>query len=233
MLIIPAIDLKDGKCVRLYQGDYDQMTIFSDDPVAMAQSFREAGAKYIHVVDLDGAKTGKPTNRAVIAAIVREGGLPMETSGGVRSEESVAELLNIGVDRVIIGTIAVKEPDLAERICQKWGERIIIGIDARNGLVAVEGWTETSGVLATDLAKEFTRRGAQRYIYTDINRDGTLTEPNYAAFSEFQAAAARPVIASGGVSRVEHVTRLREIGAEGVIIGRAIYTGDLKLADLI
>jgi phosphoribosylformimino-5-aminoimidazole carboxamide ribotide isomerase len=233
MLIIPAIDLKDGQCVRLYQGDYNKVTVFSDDPLAVGRSFREAGAQYLHLVDLDGAKAGKPVNLSVIEAIRRGSGLPIELGGGIRDEATVGQLLGMGIDRVILGTVALKDSALAARLCQKWGERIVIGIDARNGLVAVEGWTETSGVAATTLAQELAEKGARRFIYTDISRDGTLTEPNYAAFSEFQAAAQRPVIASGGVSRTEHVRRLREIGAEAVIIGRALYTGDIKLSDIL
>jgi phosphoribosylformimino-5-aminoimidazole carboxamide ribotide isomerase len=233
MLIIPAIDLKDGKCVRLFQGDYDKVTIFSDDPAAVGRDFRTAGAKYLHLVDLDGAKAGKPVNLSVIEAIRQGSGLPVELGGGIRDEATVEQLLGMGIDRVILGTIALKDQDLAARLCQKWGERIVIGIDARNGMVAVQGWTETSAVPAITLAKELAGRGARRFIYTDISRDGTLTEPNYAALSEFMEAAQRPVIASGGVSQAEHVRRLREVGAEGVIIGRALYTGDVKLSEIL
>ncbi len=232
MLIIPAIDLKDGKCVRLYQGDYNQVTVFSDDPAEFGRRWRDEGAKYLHLVDLDGAKAGKPVNLAVVQQIMEASGLPVELGGGVRDEATVEELLNLGIDRVILGTVALRNPDLAERLCQRWGERIVIGIDARNGMVAVEGWTETSNVPATTMAQELARRGATRFIYTDISRDGTLTEPNYAALQEFMTAAQRPVIASGGVARAEHVHRLREVGAEGVIIGKALYTGDLSLKEL-
>lgn len=232
MLIIPAIDLKDGKCVRLYQGDYNQVTVFSDDPAEFGRRWRDEGAQYLHLVDLDGAKAGKPVNLAVVQQIMEASGLPVELGGGVRDEATVEELLKLGLDRVILGTLALRNPDLAERLCQRWGERIVIGIDARNGMVAVEGWTETSDVPATTLARELARRGAARFIYTDISRDGTLTEPNYAALQEFMAAAQRPVIASGGVARAEHVHRLREVGAEGVIIGKALYTGDLSLKEL-
>lgn len=233
MLIIPAIDLKDGQCVRLYQGDYDKVTVFSDDPAAVGREFREAGAQYLHLVDLDGAKSGRPANLAVIEKIMAGSGLPVEVGGGIRDEATVEELLARGVDRVILGTVAVKNRELAARICRRWGEKIVIGIDARNGLVAVEGWTETSGVAATDLARDFAAHGATRFIYTDISRDGTLTEPNYAALREFMAAAQRPVIASGGVARPEHLDRLRETGAEAAIIGRAIYTGDINLKEVL
>jgi phosphoribosylformimino-5-aminoimidazole carboxamide ribotide isomerase len=233
MLIIPGIDLKDGKCVRLYQGDYSQVTVFSDDPAQVGTRWRDEGAQYLHVVDLDGSKAGRPVNLGVIEQIKQASGLPVEVGGGIRNEATVVELLSRGVDRVILGTAALRDPKMAGQLCQKYGEKIAIGIDARNGLVAVEGWTETSGVLATDLARQLVQLGAQRFIYTDISRDGTLTEPNYAAFTEFANAAGKPVIASGGVAKTEQVRKLAELGAEGVIIGRALYTGDVKMADLL
>lgn len=232
MLILPAIDLKDGKCVRLYQGDYAQVTVFSDDPAQVGKRWRDEGAQYLHLVDLDGAKAGRPVNLAVIEQIKAASGLPVELGGGIRDEATVADLLNRGIDRVILGTAAVRDPQMTARLCQHYGDRIIIGIDARDGLVAVEGWTETSSVKATVLAQELAQQGAARFIYTDISRDGTLTEPNYAAFEEFAAAAGRPVIASGGVARAEQVQRLATLGAEGVIIGRALYTGDISLSEL-
>ena len=233
MLILPAIDLKDGKCVRLYQGDYNQVTVFADDPAQVGKRWRDEGAQYLHLVDLDGAKAGKPVNLAVVQAIQAASGLPVELGGGIRDEATVALVLDSGVDRVILGTAAVRDPELTERLCQKYGDRIVIGIDARDGLVAIEGWTETSSVEATRLAQELTRRGAARYIYTDISRDGTLTEPNYSAFQEFAAAAGRPVIASGGVAKADQVQKLAELGAEGVIVGRALYTGDIRLKELL
>jgi phosphoribosylformimino-5-aminoimidazole carboxamide ribotide isomerase len=234
MLILPAIDLKDGKCVRLFQGDYAQVTVFSDDPAEVGRRWRDEGAQYLHLVDLDGAKAGHPVNLAVVEQIKAASGLPVELGGGIRDEATIANLLERGVDRVILGTAVVRDPAYAAQLCQKYGERVVIGIDARNGLVAVEGWTETTGVTASQLATELARQGAARFIYTDISRDGTLTEPNYAAFQEFVAAAVgKPVIASGGVARAEQVERLAALGAEGVIIGRALYTGDVKLSDLL
>lgn len=233
MLIIPAIDLKDGQCVRLYQGDYSQVTVFSDDPAEFARQWRTEGAQFLHVVDLDGAKAGYPVNLKVIEQLKKAFELPVEVGGGVRDEKTVQILLDCGVDRVILGTIALRDPELTGHLCQKYGEQIVIGIDARDGLVAIEGWTETSNVAATTLAQELTKRGAQRYIYTDISRDGTLTEPNYAAFAEFTQAAGRPVIASGGVAQVDQVRKLAGLSAEGVIIGRALYTGAIKLSDVL
>ena len=234
MLILPAIDLKDGKCVRLFQGDYAQVTVFSDDPAEVGRRWRDEGAQYLHLVDLDGAKAGHPVNLAVVEQIKTASGLPVELGGGIRDEATIANLLERGVDRVILGTAVVRDPAYAAQLCQKYGERVVIGIDARNGLVAIEGWTETTNVTASQLASELARQGAARFIYTDISRDGTLTEPNYAAFQEFVTAAeGKPVIASGGVARAEQVERLAALGAEGVIIGRALYTGDVKLSDLL
>jgi len=233
MLIIPAIDIKDGKCVRLYQGDYSQVTIFADDPATMGQRWREEGAQFLHIVDLDGAKAGHPVNLEVIERIMQASGLPVEVSGGLRDEATVSQLLDLGVTRVTLGTIAVKDPALTARICQRWGAHIVIGIDARNGLVATDGWQETSTIGATDLAQQMTAGGAVRFSYTDITRDGTLTEPNYAAIAEFIAAAGRPVIAGGGISRAEQLPKLASLGLEGVILGRALYTGDIKLSQIL
>ncbi|MDB5079526.1 MAG: 1-(5-phosphoribosyl)-5-[(5-phosphoribosylamino)methylideneamino] imidazole-4-carboxamide isomerase [Chloroflexi bacterium] len=233
MLILPAIDLKDGKCVRLYQGDYSQVTVFSDDPAEFGRRWRDEGAQYLHLVDLDGAKAGKPVNLAVIDQIKQASGLPVELGGGIRDEATVVELLGRGIDRVILGTAALRDPEMSGQLCKKYGDRIAIGIDARNGLVAVEGWTETSNITAIDLAQRLVALGAERFIYTDISRDGTLTEPNYEAFAEFAAAAGKPVIASGGVARAEQVRKLADLGAEGVIIGRALYTGDVNLRELL
>lgn len=233
MLILPGIDLKDGKCVRLYQGDFSQVTVFSDDPAEVGRRWRDEGAQYLHVVDLDGSKAGKPVNLAVIEQIKKASGLAVEVGGGVRNEATVIELLNLGIDRVILGTAALRDPQMTGELCRKYGQKIAIGIDARNGLVAVEGWTETSSVTAISLAQQLVALGAERFIYTDISRDGTLTEPNYAAFAEFASAAGKPVIASGGVARAWQVRKLADLGAEGVIIGRALYTGDVKLSELL
>lgn len=233
MLIIPAIDLKDGKCVRLYQGDYSQVTIFADDPSEMGRRWRDEGAQFLHLVDLDGAKAGKPVNLSVIERIMEASGLPVEVGGGVRDEATVEQLLNLGVNRVVLGTVAVKNPELTTSLCQKWGDKVLVGIDARNGLVAVEGWTEISNVAATELATKLALAGVARFSYTDITRDGTLSEPNYAAIQEFVAAANRPVIAGGGVSHAEQLPKLAALGLEAVIIGRALYTGDIKLSEIL
>lgn len=228
--VIPAIDIKDGQCVRLWQGDYSQVTVFSDDPVEMARRWRGAGAGFLHVVDLDGAVAGYPVNREVVARIVRSVDMVVEVGGGIRRIADVENLLANAVGRVILGTVAVENPELVLESCSRWDERVIVGIDARDGLVATRGWTETSRVSALDLADQMVRLGVKRFIYTDISRDGTLTQPNYRAVAEFVVAAGVPVIASGGVSTLEQLEPLRATGVEGVIVGRAIYTGALDLA---
>ncbi len=233
MLILPAIDIKDGKCVRLVQGDYSQVTVYAEDPAVVGQRWRDEGARYLHLVDLDAARAGQPLNLAVVQRIIEASGLPVELGGGIRDEKIILQVLEAGVNRVILGTAALRDPEWAGRMCRQYGESIIIGIDARNGLVAVEGWTETSTIKATQLAGELARLGAARFIYTDISRDGMLTEPNYEAYQEVAQATGKPVIASGGVARAEQVRRLAQLGAEGVIIGKALYTGDVKLAELL
>ncbi len=229
MLIIPAIDLKDGKCVRLYQGDYERVTVFGDDPVAMALTWQQQGGRFLHVVDLDGAASGAPGNLEVIRRIVRAVEIPVEVGGGIRSLSTIELLLEASVRRVVLGTAAVENQRLVEDACAKWGDRIVVGVDARGGKVATHGWKHTADILALDLAKRMVELGVPRFIYTDISRDGTLTEPNYDAIVEFVRAAGVPVIASGGVSTETHVRKLRDLGVEGVIVGKALYTGHVEL----
>lgn len=230
MEVIPAIDLRGGRCVRLLQGDYERETVFDDDPLAVAQRWQQSGARRIHVVDLDGARDGVAGQRVVIGAIARAVDVPVQVGGGVRRVEDAAELLEAGVQRVIVGTAAVKEPDLVTRLIERFGAAaIVVGIDARNGLVATDGWRETSATSALDLIREMQARGVERIVYTDIERDGTLTSPNFAATAEVAAGGPR-VIASGGVARRSDLDRLAGIqGVEGVIVGRALYTGDVVL----
>lgn len=234
MEVIPSIDVKDGRCVRLYQGDYDQMTVYDDDPVAVARRWQEMGARSIHVVDLDGAKEGTPTNLPVIARIVRELGIPVQVGGGMRSLEIGARWLELGVARIVWGTAAVRDPEMVETAIERWGDKVALGVDARDGKATTDGWQKKSELGAVDLARRFVAKGMRRVIYTDISRDGTLTEPNYAAMAEMvEAAAPAEVIASGGVAVVEHVERLAETGVSGVIVGRALYAGTLDLAEAI
>lgn len=233
MYVIPAIDLKDGKCVRLYQGDYSQVTVYSEDPARMAAAWQSQGAVMLHIVDLDGAAAGAIRNLAVIQGICEAVNIPVELGGGIRDLDTIEQLLTTGIERAILGTAAVENPDLVRDACERWGERIVVGIDAREGLVATRGWKETSAVPALDLARQMVALGAQRFIYTDISRDGTLTEPNYAAIRSLVQAVPVPVVASGGVASVEHIKHLQATGAEAVIVGKALYTGgfDLRLAN--
>ena len=231
--IIPAIDLRDGKCVRLYQGDYDRETVYSDDPIAMAKHWQSLGATRLHVVDLDGAKAGKPMNTIVIKDIVQALNIPVELGGGIRDIEAVGQLLNLDIQRVILGTVAVENPSLVQKACARYGERIVIGIDADDGYVKTRGWKEKSSITAIDLAKQMETLGASRFIYTDISRDGTLTEPNFESTAQLQSSINSPVIASGGIASVEHLLQLQQLGVEGAITGQALYTGNLDLKDAI
>jgi len=229
MDIIPAIDLKAGKCVRLYQGDYNQETVYSEDPVAVAKKWKSIGARKLHLVDLDGAAAGEPKNLSIIAAIVKQGGLPVQLGGGIRTLESVEKILESGVQRVILGTAAIEQPELVNELCHRFKEAIIIGIDARDGYVATRGWKKETEVLAVHLARDMVSRGIRRILYTDIKRDGTLTEPNYQAIGELRDAIAIPIIAAGGISAIDHLEKLKSLGVEGAIIGKALYTGNIDL----
>jgi phosphoribosylformimino-5-aminoimidazole carboxamide ribotide isomerase len=230
MLVIPAIDLRGGRCVRLVQGDYDRETVFDDDPVAVARRWQASGARLIHVVDLDGARSGVPSQRGIIAEIAGAVDVPVQVGGGVRKPEDVAELIERGVERVIVGTAAVRAPELVGELTGRFGAgRILVGIDARGGLVATDGWRETSDVAALDLIETMRANGVERIVYTDIERDGTLTSPNFEAIAEV-ASAGVAVIASGGVARREDLERLASIpGVEAAIVGRALYSGALTL----
>lgn len=236
MEVIPAIDLLDGKCVRLYQGDYEQAQTFDENPVAVARQWAAQGATRLHVVDLDGAKAGHPVNLEAIEAIVRAVDVPIQVGGGLRDRQNAAELLHRGVQRVILGTVAVEQPALVTQLCQEFPEQIVVGIDARNGRVATRGWLETSEVLATDLAQQMAASGAAAIIYTDIHRDGTLQGPNLDALRELALAIEVPVIASGGISSLTDlfsIMALEPIGVKGTIVGRALYTGDLSLKEAL
>ena len=234
MEVIPAIDLKGGACVRLYQGDFERETVFSRDPSETALRWERAGAARIHVVDLEGSRSGVPTNLASIRAIVAAVSEPVQVGGGVRTAETARMLLEAGVERVVLGTAAVEEPELVRLLCRRWGaERIVVAVDARDGKVAIKGWTEDTPVDATELVKEMSGLGARRFLYTDISRDGTMTSPNFDAVAALVRRSGASVIASGGVSRVEDIRRLAETGAEAVIVGRALYEGSVSLAEAI
>jgi phosphoribosylformimino-5-aminoimidazole carboxamide ribotide isomerase len=233
MLVIPAIDLKDGQCVRLRQGRMDDATVFSDDPVAMAAHWVAQGARRLHLVDLNGAFAGAPVNGDAVRAIARaHPDLPIQIGGGIRSADTIEAYLGAGVCYVIIGTKAVKDPDFVTRVCRDFPDRIIVGIDARDGRVATEGWAEVTEVRAVDLARRFAADGVSAIVYTDIERDGMLGGVNLDATLAV-AAAGIPVIASGGVTNLEDIRALRKVAGRGIlgaITGRAIYEGTLDLA---
>ncbi len=233
MELIPAIDLKDGRCVRLFQGDFAQSTVYGDDPVAMAQRWIEQGASRLHVVDLDGARNGRPTNIDAVLAIVQAIGAPVQLGGGLRREEDVTAALALGVERVILGTAAVEQTELVARLLARFGDRLIVGVDARDGKVATAGWTETADVRAVDLVRHMASLGVRRIIYTDISRDGTLTEPNFEALAELIWPDGPAIIASGGIAEVAHLRRLAALGCEGAIVGKALYDGKFDLADAL
>lgn len=236
MIIIPAIDLKDGKCVRLEQGLMEKDTVYSDDPAAMALHWQEEGGELLHLVDLDGAFAGVPKNRAAIEAIVAAVDIPTELGGGIRDLETIEAYLNLGIDRVILGTVAKENPALVEEACRRFAGRIVVGIDARDGLVAVRGWAEVTEKRAVDLAREMEGFGVTAIIYTDIARDGMLQGPNIEATKALAEAVSIPVIASGGVSSLQDIRNLLAIeaaGVAGVITGKAIYTGSLDLREAV
>lgn len=234
-LVIPAIDLLGGRCVRLHQGDYAQETAYSDDPVAMARSWVEQGARMLHVVDLDGAKAGAPNevNRRAMAKICEAVDVPVEVSGGMRTAGAVAAAVAYGAKRVQLGSVAVKDPVLTRELIERFGEMIVVSIDAKDGEVKTDGWLQGSGVRATELAREMAAAGVARIMFTDISRDGALTEPNFAAYAELVAALPCKVVASGGVAKVEHLVRLAEVGCEGAIVGKSLYERAFTLGEAL
>lgn len=233
MEIIPAVDIRGGRCVRLYQGDYQQETVFNDDPVAAAAAWRSQGARWLHIVDLDGAIAGEPRNMDVVRQIIRETGLSVELGGGIRQEKVAEELLRQGVSRIVLGTAAIEDRELVTRLCQRFGEAVAVGLDARGGKIAIRGWRKTTIVDVLQLSREMVAAGAGRFIYTDIERDGTLTGPNFDMIERLIAETKVPIIVAGGVSGPDHLQRISRLGAEGVIIGKALYTGDINLREAI
>ena len=231
--VIPAIDLRGGRCVRLLQGDYTRETAYSDDPLRVARGWAEQGAPRIHVVDLDGAKDGAPAQSAVMAQICKGAGVPVEVSGGMRRLEHIEAALGYGASRIQLGSAAVKNPALVREAVSRFPGVTIVSIDAREGIVQTDGWLEASAVRAVDLAREMEAAGAPRIMFTDIGRDGMLSEPNYAAYQELLATVTCPIVASGGVSKVEHLVKLANLGCEGSIVGKALYERAFTLADAL
>ena len=231
MQILPAIDLRGGKCVNLVQGIATQETVFSDAPVEMALRWQAEGAEYLHLVDLDGAFQNESENLDIVGEIVASLEIPVQLGGGIRSMERLDTVLALGVDRAILGTVALKQPDFVKQACAKYGERVAVGIDAKDGMVATEGWLEVSQKSAVEFAQEMAE--VQTFIYTDIKSDGMLKGPNVDATADVIQAVSANVIGSGGVTSLADIAALKQIGASGAIIGRALYTGDLSLRDAI
>ncbi|MDP4092989.1 MAG: 1-(5-phosphoribosyl)-5-[(5-phosphoribosylamino)methylideneamino]imidazole-4-carboxamide isomerase [Bacillota bacterium] len=233
MIIYPAVDVKDGKCVRLVQGKFNDVTVYSDDPVEMAMKWEQKGAQYLHVIDLDGARTGTPNNIATISDMAVRLGIPVQLGGGIRSIETMEIILCKGIQRFILGTSAVKDPNLVKTALKTFENNVVIGIDARDGRVAIEGWAKTSEFTAVGFAKKMEDLGAKTLIYTDISKDGMLSGPNLKAMEEMVREVDMEVIASGGVSNIEDIKALKNVGVAGVIVGKALYTGDLDLEEAI
>jgi phosphoribosylformimino-5-aminoimidazole carboxamide ribotide isomerase len=233
VLILPAIDLRGGYCVRLRQGDYSQETVFDTDAVAVARRWVRLGATYLHVVDLDGAREGRPVNSSTVQRIAEAAGVPCQLGGGLRTDEHIAEALRLGVARVIVGTRAINDPDWLERIGRRFPAQIVLGIDARGGRLATDGWQKESELSALEFARRCASWPLAAFVYTDISRDGMMQGPNFDALAELTAAVPLPVIASGGVTTLEDIRRLTGIGLAGCIVGRALYEGKLDLAQAI
>jgi phosphoribosylformimino-5-aminoimidazole carboxamide ribotide isomerase len=236
MDVIPAVDIKNGKCVRLFQGRMDSETVFSDDPAAMAKRWEDEGAEFIHIVDLDGAIEKSPQNLGSIRKIINSVDAHIQVGGGIRNERTIRMFLEIGVKRVVMGTEAIRNPKLVKDACKEFPGQIVVGIDARNGWVAIEGWTKTTQIKAVDLAIQFEDSGVAAINFTDIHRDGMQTGPNIEETRRLAEAVNIPVVASGGISSIEDIQNLmplETVGVVGVIIGRALYSGRLKLKEAI
>jgi phosphoribosylformimino-5-aminoimidazole carboxamide ribotide isomerase len=231
--IWPAIDLRGGKCVRLKQGDFSRETVFGEDPTAMARHWVSQGAECLHLVDLDGARTGSPDNVPSVAAILRSVDVPCELGGGIREDETIRQLLDLGLARLVVGTKAISEPEWFRQMCRRFPGRLVLGIDARDGRVATHGWLETSELDAVELARRFAKELIGAIVYTDIATDGMMAGPNVAAMAAMQQAVGCPVVASGGVTTVADVARLAAIPMAGCIIGRALYEGTITLPEAI
>ncbi len=233
MRIYPAIDIKDGKCVRLTQGSFSDVTTYGDDPVQMAQKWESLGAEFLHTVDLDGAQKGSGINRQVIIKIAKALNIPVQTGGGIRTIDDIRELIDGGISRVILGTVAVKNPDLVDAAVKEFGDKIAVGIDAKDGLVAISGWEEVSSVSALELATEMCKKGVKTIIYTDIATDGMLSGPNVSAMKQMADSVDANIIASGGVGSTDDILSLIPTGVEGVIVGKALYAGKVDLKDAL
>ena len=233
MRIYPAIDIKDGNCVRLLRGSFSDVTVYGDNPAQMAMKWEELGGEFIHVVDLDGALKGHGVNVEAIRSICKSVNVPVQTGGGIRTMDDIKAKLDCGIERVIIGTKAVSDAEFVKKAVKEYGDRIVIGIDAKDSMVAIEGWEKTSEYTAVEFAKKMVEIGVRTIVYTDIATDGTLMGPNVSAMAEMVKATGIDIIASGGIGNIEHIKALIPTGVEGVITGRALYTGDLDLREAV
>jgi len=233
MQVIPAVDIRGGRCVRLVQGDYARETVFEDDPVVAAQRWAALGAERVHVVDLDGARDGRQANAAIIRAIAQALPCPVQTGGGIRNLQALQATIEAGIDRVAVGTAAVKDPAFLRQAVQAGAERLIVSVDARDGLVSLEGWTEGTNIDAVRFIEELAELGVQRIVYTDISRDGVAGSPNFEIYRRLTSSVPLAVVAAGGVSHVDDLRRLAECGVEAAIVGRALYTGDVDLREAL
>ena len=234
MEIIPAVDIRDGRCVQLYQGNYDRETVFSEDPVEVAEKWVDLGANRLHVVDLDGAREGEPINIEIISKIISSVLVPVQIGGGIRSLGVAERLVSLGADRVMIGTVAVKQPELVEQLCSAISpESVVISVDARDGYLASDGWTNISNLTTTTLVSKLSKLGAVRFMHTDIDRDGTLTAPNFNAIKTMLTSKAKNLLVAGGISTIEHLAQLSQLGVEGAILGTSIYTGRIDFQKAI
>lgn len=233
MIVIPAIDILGGKCVRLFQGDFGQPTTYSLDPLEIALDFQQKGASILHIVDLDGAKEGTPVNFSKIAEIAKQVSIPIEVGGGIRNTETIQKYLDSKVYRVILGTVILEDLDFAKKTFEEFGNLIVVGLDAKNNLLMKEGWVAGSGLNVFTTAKKLEDLGAKRFIYTDISKDGSLTGPNFDALRKLIRIVNSPIVASGGISDINQIRQLKNIGAEGVILGKALYEGKIDLKEAL
>ena len=234
MEVIPTIDLMHGKVVRLYQGDFKKETVYSEDPVQVAQEWAKAGAPRIHVVDLDGARDGSPANLDAVGRVAASVEVPLQVGGGIRTLETARNVTSLGVARIVLGTAAVRDSKLVREACQTLGPKaVVVGVDARDGKVAIQGWLESASIAAEELMREMVALGVGRFIYTDVSRDGTLKGPSFQAIATLMEEIEKPVIASGGISTMEDLERLAALGVEGAIVGVALFTGAIDLREAI
>lgn len=233
MIILPATDIYDGKVVRLYKGDYAQMTVYSEKPLHIAKKFAACGAEFLHVVDLEGARDGTTPNRKVVEKLVEKSGMSVEIGGGVRTEDTIRTYIDIGVERVILGTTAATDPVFLEKMVDRYGDRIAVGVDIRDGFVAIKGWTEQSEINSDVFFQRLQHMGVTTVIVTDISRDGAMRGTNLELYKDLRSRFSMQIIASGGISTLDEIIKLREIDVYGAILGKAIYTGDIQLADAV